>query len=136
MVEATGHAALPVTVDHRGLRTRRPAHRALGRGRPLGRERTPGRAGAHPRATSTAGRRMPVSRRAKRSCWPRPVSTARWSSRSSYDSELRHTGQPLPALGALDTRGTPWSPSAASPRCSAAPWGVGHLVARTHCCRS
>lgn len=103
VVEAAGHLALPVAVDHHGLDPAvLPAGCWGGDGRwdvavpPDVLVVTPGH--QYP-----LGGTMPVSRRLELLAWAREHGAV--VVEDDYDSELRHTGQPLPALGALDAAG-------------------------------
>ncbi|WP_423446928.1 PLP-dependent aminotransferase family protein [Kocuria sp. KSNUG] len=127
VVEATGHTALPVTVDHHGLD---PA--ALPTGRWGGASRwdvsaAPDVLVLTPGHQYPLGGTMPVSRRAELLAWAREHGAV--VIEDDYDSELRHTGQPLPALGALDTARDTVVTLGSFAKVLGSSVGVGHLVA-------
>lgn len=127
VVEATGHTALPVTVDHHGLD---PA--ALPTGRWGGASRwdvsaPPDVLVLTPGHQYPLGGTMPVSRRAELLAWAREHGAV--VIEDDYDSELRHTGQPLPALGALDTARDTVVTLGSFAKVLGSSVGVGHLVA-------
>ena len=127
VVEATGHTALPVTVDHHGLD---PA--ALPTGRWGGASRwdvsaPPDVLVLTPGHQYPLGGTMPVSRRAELLAWARGHGAV--VIEDDYDSELRHTGQPLPALGALDTAQDTVVTLGSFAKVLGSSVGVGHLVA-------
>ncbi|MDN3225163.1 PLP-dependent aminotransferase family protein [Kocuria rhizophila] len=127
VVEATGHTALPVTVDHHGLD---PA--ALPTGRWGGASRwdvsaPPDVLVLTPGHQYPLGGTMPVSRRAELLAWAREHGAV--VIEDDYDSELRHTGQPLPALGALDTARDSVVTLGSFAKVLGSSVGVGHLVA-------
>ncbi|MBS6030138.1 MAG: PLP-dependent aminotransferase family protein [Kocuria rhizophila] len=101
VVEATGHTALPVRVDQHGLD---PAVLPAGRWGGAGRwdvAALPDVLVVTPGHQYPLGGTMTVDRRVELLGWAREHGTV--VVEDDYDSELRHTGQPLPALGALDT---------------------------------
>ncbi|KUP26909.1 PLP-dependent aminotransferase family protein [Kocuria rhizophila] len=127
VVEATGHTALPVAVDHHGLD---PA--ALPTGRWGGVSRwdvsvPPDVLVLTPGHQYPLGGTMPVSRRAELLSWAREHGAV--VIEDDYDSELRHTGQPLPALGALDTARDTVVTLGSFAKVLGSSVGVGHLVA-------
>ncbi|MCT1915781.1 PLP-dependent aminotransferase family protein [Kocuria rhizophila] len=127
VVEAAGHTALPVTVDHHGLD---PA--ALPTGCWGGASRwdvsaPPDVLVLTPGHQYPLGGTMPVSRRAELLAWAREHGAV--VIEDDYDSELRHTGQPLPALGALDTARDTVVTLGSFAKVLGSSVGVGHLVA-------
>ncbi|MGU3433632.1 MULTISPECIES: PLP-dependent aminotransferase family protein [Kocuria] len=127
VVEATGHTALPVTVDHHGLD---PAALPTGRWGGAGRwdvSAPPDVLVLTPGHQYPLGGTMPVSRRAELLAWAREHGAV--VIEDDYDSELRHTGQPLPALGALDTARDTVVTLGSFAKVLGSSVGVGHLVA-------
>ena len=127
VVAATGHTALPIPVDAHGLDPAvLPAGSWSGAGRwdvaapPDVLVLTPGH--QYP-----LGGTMPVSRRAELLAWAREHGAV--VIEDDYDSELRHTGQPLPALGALDTARDTVVTLGSFAKVLGSSVGVGHLVA-------
>ena len=127
VVEAAGHTALPVTVDHHGLD---PAALPTGRWGGAGRwdvSAPPDVLVLTPGHQYPLGGTMPVSRRAELLAWAREHGAV--VIEDDYDSELRHTGQPLPALGALDTARDTVVTLGSLAKVLGSSVGVGHLVA-------
>lgn len=127
VVEATGHTALPVTVDHHGLD---PAALPAGSWGGAGRwdvSAPPDVLVLTPGHQYPLGGTMPVSRRAELLAWAREHGAV--VIEDDYDSELRHTGQPLPALGALDTARDTVVTLGSFAKVLGSSVGVGHLVA-------
>ncbi|WP_240625250.1 PLP-dependent aminotransferase family protein, partial [Kocuria tytonicola] len=127
VVAATGHTAQPIPVDAHGLDPAvLPAGSWSGAGRwdvaapPDVLVLTPGH--QYP-----LGGTMPVSRRAELLSWAREHGAV--VIEDDYDSELRHTGQPLPALGALDTARDTVVTLGSFAKVLGSAVGVGHLVA-------
>ncbi|RKQ35090.1 MocR-like pyridoxine biosynthesis transcription factor PdxR [Kocuria tytonis] len=127
VVEATGHTALPVAVDHNGLD---PAALPAGRWGGVSRwdvSAPPDVLVVTPGHQYPLGGTMPVSRRAELLAWAREHGAV--VIEDDYDSELRHTGQPLPALGALDTAADTVVTLGSFAKVLGGSVGMGHLVA-------
>lgn len=127
VVEATGHTALTVAVDHHGLD---PAALPTGRWGGVSRwdvSAPPDVLVLTPGHQYPLGGTMPVSRRAELLSWAREHGAV--VIEDDYDSELRHTGQPLPALGALDTARDTVVTLGSFAKVLGSSVGVGHLVA-------
>ncbi|MCT1617317.1 PLP-dependent aminotransferase family protein [Kocuria marina] len=127
VVRALGHIALPVGVDEHGLVPEQlPSGRWGGAGRwdvapaPDAIVLTPGH--QYP-----LGGTMPVTRRMELLAWAREHGALVLE--DDYDSELRHSAQPLPALGALDTARDTVVTLGSFAKVLGSSVGVGHLVA-------
>ncbi|WP_270255316.1 PLP-dependent aminotransferase family protein [Kocuria marina] len=127
VVRALGHIALPVGVDEHGLMPDQlPSGRWGGAGRwdiapaPDAIVLTPGH--QYP-----LGGTMPVTRRMELLAWAREHGALVLE--DDYDSELRHSAQPLPALGALDTARDTVVTLGSFAKVLGSSVGVGHLVA-------
>lgn len=127
VVRALGHIALPVGVDEHGLMPDQlPSGRWGGAGRwdiapaPDAIVLTPGH--QYP-----LGGTMPVTRRMELLAWAREYGALVLE--DDYDSELRHSAQPLPALGALDTARDTVVTLGSFAKVLGSSVGVGHLVA-------
>ena len=127
VVEATGHTVLPVAVDDHGMD---PAHLPAGRWSGLGLwdvAEGPDAVVVTPGHQYPLGSTMPVSRRLELLRWAREHRAV--VIEDDYDSELRYTGQPVPALAALDTERDTVVTLGSFTKVLGGGTGVGHLVA-------
>ncbi len=127
VVEATGHVAIPIPVDGFGLD---PASLPTGEWAGTGTwevAETPDVVVVTPGHQYPLGGTMPVSRRLELLRWARRHSAV--VIEDDYDSELRYTGQPLPALAALDTDRDTVVTLGSFTKVLGNGVGVGHLVA-------
>lgn len=127
VVEAAGHAVVPVAVDELGLD---PANLPTGEWGGLGTwdiAETPDAVVVTPGHQYPLGGTMPVSRRLELLRWARAHRAV--VIEDDYDSDLRYTGQPLPALAALDTDRTSVVTLGSFTKVLGGGVGVGHLVA-------
>ena len=127
VVRALGHIALPVGVDEHGLV---PEHLPSGRGGGAGRwdvAPAPDAIVLTPGHQYPLGGTMPVTRRMELLAWAREHGALVLE--DDYDSELRHSAQPLPALGALDTARDTVVTLGSFAKVLGSSVGVGHLVA-------
>ncbi len=127
VVEATGHVAIPIPVDGFGLD---PANLPTGEWAGTGTwdvAETPDVVVVTPGHQYPLGGTMPVSRRLELLRWARRHSAV--VIEDDYDSELRYTGQPLPALAALDTDRDTVVTLGSFTKVLGNGVGVGHLVA-------
>ena len=127
VVEATGHVAIPISVDGFGLD---PASLPTGEWAGTGTwevAETPDVVVVTPGHQYPLGGTMPVSRRLELLRWARRHSAV--VIEDDYDSELRYTGQPLPALAALDTDRDTVVTLGSFTKVLGNGVGVGHLVA-------
>lgn len=127
VVEATGHSALAVAVDEHGLD---PARLPTGQWSGLGLwdvAEAPDAVVVTPGHQYPLGGTMPVSRRLELLRWARAHRAV--VIEDDYDSDLRHTGQPVPALAALDTDRDTVVTLGSFTKVLGGGTGVGHLVA-------
>lgn len=127
VVRALGHIALPVGVDEHGLV---PEHLPSGWWGGAGRwdvAPAPDAIVLTPGHQYPLGGTMPVTRRMELLAWAREHGALVLE--DDYDSELRHSAQPLPALGALDTARDTVVTLGSFAKVLGSSVGVGHLVA-------
>lgn len=127
VVEATGHTALAVAVDEHGLD---PARLPAGRWSGLGLwdvAEAPDAVVVTPGHQYPLGGTMPVSRRLELLRWAREHRAV--VIEDDYDSDLRYTGQPVPALAALDLERDTVVTLGSFTKVLGGGTGVGHLVA-------
>lgn len=127
VVRALGHIALPVGVDEHGLV---PEHLPSGWWGGAGRwdvAPAPDAIVLTPGHQYPLGGTMPVTRRMELLAWARQHGALVLE--DDYDSELRHSAQPLPALGALDTARDTVVTLGSFAKVLGSSVGVGHLVA-------
>lgn len=127
VVEATGHVSLAVAVDEHGLD---PAHLPTGQWSGLGLwdvAEAPDAVVVTPGHQYPLGGTMPVSRRLELLRWAREHGAV--VIEDDYDSDLRYTGQPVPALAALDTERDAVVTLGSFTKVLGNGTGVGHLVA-------
>ncbi len=126
-MEASGHVAIPIPVDEFGLN---PASLPAGEWAGTGTwdvAETPDAVVVTPGHQYPLGGTMPVSRRLELLRWARQHRAV--VIEDDYDSELRYTGQPLPALAALDTDRDSVVTLGSFTKVLGNGVGVGHLVA-------
>ncbi|WP_369066432.1 PLP-dependent aminotransferase family protein [Kocuria carniphila] len=127
VVEATGHIAIPIPVDEFGLN---PGSLPTGEWAGTGTwdvVETPDAVVVTPGHQYPLGGTMPVSRRLELLRWARGHRAV--VIEDDYDSELRYTGQPLPALAALDADRDTVVTLGSFTKVLGNGVGVGHLVA-------
>lgn len=127
VVQAAGHVPIPVSVDEYGLD---PSALPTGRWSDVSLwdvEQLPDVVLVTPGHQYPLGGTMPVSRRLELLRWARDNGAV--VVEDDYDSELRHTGQPLPALAALDTHRDTVITLGSFTKVLGEGGGVGHLVA-------